>query len=245
MSDMITLEKNGTVAVISMNTDENRHNLEFITAFNNCLDTVEQDQKITAVILTSSAEKNWSLGVDLTWVSQPTTTVPQIVEFMNGMGAIFKRMLTFPVPLIAAMNGHVFGNGSVLACACDFRLMKSDRGYFCFPEVDVMVPFLPSMIPLIHQAMSPQFFNRLAMTGQRVDAQTLLEQQVVEAVFDDNDALQAGALEFAAQFKKNRWIYAENKKQKNQEVFAVMAAKDEAFIEKSCAMLAKMMGKKA
>ena len=245
MTEIISLEKNGSVAIMTMHTDENRHNLEFISAFNECLDAVEKDQKTGAVVLTSSAEKNWSLGVDLAWVSKPSTTVAEIIEFMNGMDGIFKRMLTFPVPIIAAMNGHVFGNGSVLACACDFRFMKSDRGYFCFPEVDVMVPFLPSMIPMIHQAMSPQFFNRLAMTGQRVDAQTLLDNQVVEAIYDNNDALQAGVLEFATQFKKNRWIYAENKKQKNQQTLAVMAEKDAAFIEKSCAMLAKMMGKSA
>ncbi|UTW48780.1 enoyl-CoA hydratase/isomerase family protein [Bacterioplanoides sp. SCSIO 12839] len=243
MTEIISLEQQGSVAVVTMNTDENRHNLEFISAFNACLDAVEKDQKVGSMVLTSSSEKNWSLGVDLTWVSQKTTSIADSVEFMQGMDAIFKRMLTFPVPIIAAMNGHVFGNGSVLACACDFRFMKSDRGYFCFPEVDVLVPFLPSMIPLIHQAMSPQFFNRLAMTGQRVGAQELLDNQVVEAVFDDNEALQAGVMEFAAQFKKNRWIYAENKKQKNQETLAVMADKDPAFIEKSCAMMGKMMGK--
>ena len=245
MTEIISLEQQGSVAVITMNTDENRHNLEFISAFNACLDTVESDQKIGSVVLTSSAEKNWSLGVDLTWISQPATTMADVNEFMHGMNAIFKRMLTFPVPIIAALNGHVFGNGSILACACDFRFMKSDRGYFCFPEVDVLVPFLPSMMPLVNQAMSPQFFNRLAMTGQRVGAQELLDNQVVEAIFDDNEALQAGVMEFAAQFKKNRWVYAENKTQKNQDVFDMMAEKDPAFIDKSCAAMGKMMGKKA
>ena len=89
--------------------------------------------------------------------------------------------------------------------ACDFRFMKSDKGFFCFPEVDVLVPFFPSMFPLISKAIPQHFFNRLAMTGEKVGAAELLEHNVIEAIFPNEETLNAGALDFASQFNKNRW----------------------------------------
>lgn len=54
------------------------------------------------------------------------------------------RILTLPEPTVAAVSGHVFGAGAMLAMAHDWRIMRSDRGYFCFPEVDIRIPFTPA-----------------------------------------------------------------------------------------------------
>jgi len=243
MNNLIELANQGTIAVLTMNSVENRHNPEFINAFNQHLDTIEADEKIKSIVLTSSSEKNWSLGIDLEWMSQPSNTVENIADFMTAVTGLLKRIVTFPMPIIAALNGHSFGNGAVLACACDFRFMKSDKGFFCFPEVDVLVPFFPSMFPLINKAIPQAFFNRLAMTGQRVGAQQLLDHQVVEAIFENEDALQAGVMEFAASFNKNRWIYAQNKSQMNKTILTTMLKEDAEFIVGTSKVLWKSLQK--
>ena len=243
MNNLIELANQGTIAVLTMNSVENRHNPEFINAFNQHLDTIEADEKIKSIVLTSSSEKNWSLGIDLEWMSQPSNTVENIADFMTAVTGLLKRIVTFPMPIIAALNGHSFGNGAVLACACDFRFMKSDKGFFCFPEVDVLVPFFPSMFPLINKAIPQTFFNRLAMTGQRVGAQQLLDHQVVEAIFENEDALQTGVMEFAASFNKNRWIYAQNKSQMNKTILTTMLKEDAEFIVGTSKVLWKSLQK--
>lgn len=244
MTRLIEMTAQGSIAVLTMNAAENRHNPEFLSAFNQHLDQIEADQAIKSVILTSSSEKNWSLGIDLAWMSQPTNTAEMISVFMSDLTKLLKRIVTFPMPIIAALNGHTYGNGSVLACACDFRFMKSDKGFFCFPEVDVLVPFLPSMFPLINKAIPQAFFNRLAMSGQRVGAQELLDNQVVEAIFANEEELQAGVAEFAQQFNKNRWIYGQNKAQMNKQILLTMKEEDPAFIENVSIMLWKNLQKK-
>jgi enoyl-CoA hydratase/carnithine racemase len=148
------------------------------------------------------------------------------------------------MPVIAALNGHSFGNGAVLACACDFRFMKSDIGFFCFPEVDVMVPFFPSLFALFNKAIPQSFFNRLAMSGQRVNAQALLDNKVVEDVFENEDELQKGVLEFAQQFNKNRWIYGQNKTQMNKQILSTMKEEDPDFIVNMSKMLWSNLQKK-
>ncbi|MFT6188878.1 MAG: enoyl-CoA hydratase/carnithine racemase [Oleispira sp.] len=244
MTRLIDITTQGSIAVLTMNTAENRHNPEFLSEFNQHLDQIEADQSIKSIILTSVSEKNWSLGIDLAWMSQPTNTPEIISGFMTDLAGLLKRLVTFPMPIIAALNGHTYGNGSVLACACDFRFMKSDKGFFCFPEVDVLVPFVPSMFPLINKAIPQTFFNRLAMTGQRVGAQELLDKQVVEAIFANEEELQAGVVEFAKTFNKNRWIYGQNKTQMNKQILVTMKEEDPAFIESVSKILWKNLQKK-
>jgi len=244
MTDLITLNREGSVAVLTMNSAENRHNPDFVAAFNRHLDTIEDDTRVGAVVLTSASDKNWSLGIDLQWMSAPDTDAAANAQFMNDVTGLFKRLINYPLPIIAALNGHTFGNGSVLACACDFRFMKSDKGFFCFPEVDVLVPFFPSMLPLIQKAIPLQYFNRLAMIGERVGAQQLLDNNVIKALFKDSEDLHQGVMAFASQFNKNRWIYGQNKSEMNKGITRVMEQEDPAFIAKMSVMLTQMMQKK-
>jgi enoyl-CoA hydratase/carnithine racemase len=244
MTRLIEMTTQGSTAVLVMNSAENRHNPEFLAEFNQQLDHIESDSSIKSVVLTSASDKNWSLGIDLEWMSQPSNTPEVIASFMTEVTGLLKRIVTFPMPVIAALNGHSFGNGAVLACACDFRFMKSDKGFFCFPEVDVLVPFFPSMFPLINKAIPQTFFNRLAMSGQRVGAQALLDPQVVEGIFANEEELQVGTLEFAQQFNKNRWIYGQNKTQMNKQILLTKKEEDPAFIINMSKMLWKNLQKK-
>ena len=244
MTRLIEITIQGSTAILSMNSAENRHNPEFLAEFNQHLDAIEADQNIKSIVLTSASEKNWSLGIDLKWMSQPTNSPEIIADFMQEITSLLKRIVTFPVPIIAALNGHAYGNGAVLACACDFRFMKSDRGFFCFPEVDVLVPFFPSMFPLINKAVPQALFNRLAMSGQRVGAQVLLEHNVVEGVFANDNDLQAGVFAFAEEFNKNRWIYGQNKTQMNKQILLTMKDEDSIFIDNMSKMLWKNLQQK-
>ena len=60
------------------------------------------------------------------------------------------RLLVFPAYTVAAINGHAFAGGALISCAFDYRVMREDRGYFCFPEVDIRIPFTAGMAALIH-----------------------------------------------------------------------------------------------
>jgi enoyl-CoA hydratase/carnithine racemase len=76
-------------------------------------------------------------------------------------------MLTLPIPPAAAVVGHAFGAGAMLAMAHDFRVMRTDRGYFCFPEVDINIPFSPGMAALIQAKLGPHAAIASMTTGRR------------------------------------------------------------------------------
>lgn len=155
----------------------------------------------------------------------------EIKQFMYDMDEVFKTLLSFPVPVIAAINGHAFGNGAILSCACDFRFMRADRGFFCFPEVDLSIPFLPGMIAFVRKAMPEYRFNEMKLTGRRVSGAELAADHVVQGAFEGNDELQAQALAFAAAFDKKRAIFREHKKRMHKEIIDIIDTQNKPLID--------------
>ncbi|WP_028315576.1 enoyl-CoA hydratase/isomerase family protein [Desulfatibacillum aliphaticivorans] len=222
-----------TVAVITMDNGENRQNLEFANAMNKCFKDALDNEATTAIIITSGGEKIFSAGVDLDWLGGRLQAgdTDSMKAFMYGMNEVFKNCLLAPVPVIAAINGHAFGNGAMLCCACDFRFMKSDRGFFCFPEVDVNIPFMPGMIAFCKKSIPYHKFNEWKLTGKRVAAQELEESHVIQKACADKEELLAEAMAFAKTFKKGRPIFGEHKKRLHKEIIAVMEKEDPEYIE--------------
>jgi len=226
-------KKEGTVAVVTLSNGANFQNLNFSTRMNEIFDEVLADDGVYALVLTSDDVKNFSQGVDIGWLGQrlQENDFESMKAFMYATNRVFKRLLQMPLPTIAAINGHAFGNGAMLACACDFRFMKRDRGYFCFPEVDISIPFLPGMIAFVRKAMPEYKFNELKLTGKRVGADELEQHHIIEKASANVKELMADALGFAATFQKKRGIFGEHKKRMHKAIIEVMEKEDIVFIE--------------
>lgn len=230
---VVEWKKDGTVAIMILNTAENRHNPGFAADLLKTFDEIEADKEITSTVITSSDAKNWSLGIDLTWITGAygSQDFQSIKDFMYGMNKVFKRILLFPMPVIAAMSGHAFGNGSILACTCDFRFMKADRGYMCFPEVDINIPFLPGMLQIMRKAMPYYKLEELVYSGKRAGAAELEEHHVVTKACADAEALTKEVMEFARSYQKGRTIFFEHKSRLHKHIVEIMDKEDSAYID--------------
>jgi Delta3-Delta2-enoyl-CoA isomerase len=230
---IIDWEKDETIAIIRMNHGENRHNLDFAKTMLQMLDEATADKDVTAVIITSTDAKCWSLGVDIDWLGKQlqNQAFQNIKDFMYGMDEVFKKLLLLPVPAIAAINGHAFGNGAILSCACDFRLMRSDKGFFCFPEVDLGIPFLPGMTAFVKKAIPYYKFNELKLTGRKAAATELETHHVIQKACASGEELMKEALAFAKTFQKKRGIFKELKKRMHKEIIRVIEQEDPEYIE--------------
>jgi len=220
--------KNESVAIINMCNGANKHTLEFVAQMNRCLDEILEDKEIFSIVLTSNDEKNFSQGIDTEWLGQKMNDqdFDSIKSFLHGMNTIFKRLLLMPVPVIAAINGHAFGNGAILSCACDFRFMKKDKGFFCFPEVDISIPFFPGMIKFVRKAMPEYKFNEMLLSGKRVGAQELYDSHIIIKACENKEELSKDALKFAKTFMKKRGIFGELKKRMHKDIIRVMETED-------------------
>jgi len=237
---IIDWRKEGTMAVLTMDNGKNLQNLEFATRMLEVLDEVEADAEIRALVITSSDEKNFSQGVDVSWLwaRMGAGANEAIQSFMYAMNDVFRRLLSLPVPAIAAINGHAYGNGAILSCACDFRFMRADRGFFCFPEVNVGIPLLPGMTAWVKKAVPEHLFIEMLLTGERKAAPELEEHNVIRKACPDAESLMSEALGFAGTFDKKRGIVAELKKRKHKAIFDVMDGEDPVYIDSMQLMVA-------
>ena len=229
----IALTYDGDVAILTTQNGENRHNPDYARDMSNRLQRVIENTSCKALVITSSDEKCFSLGIDTDWL-MPAMKAQQFDEvkaFMHSMDEVFKTLLLFPLPVIAAINGHAFGNGAILACACDFRFMRSDKGFFCFPEVDLSIPFLPGMIEFVKKAMPYYRFNEMKLSGRRVSGKELEQDHVIEKAYDSQEALMLGAVEYAKTFDKKRGIFGEHKKRLHKHIVHTIDTENKPLIE--------------
>ena len=180
---MPTLTNHDGVHVLHLGDDDNRFSPDWLTDVEKALDHVVESP---APLVTIAAGKFYSNGLDLEWVM---ANLDELQAYTTRVEALLAGMLTLPVPTVAAVSGHAFGAGAMLATAHDWRVMRADRGYFCFPEVDINIPFTPGMAALIQAKLTPQAAVLAMTTGHRFTGPTALDAGLVDHTADEADLL--------------------------------------------------------
>lgn len=230
---IIEWRKEDAIAMITLNNGENRHNPPFIRAILDSFSEIEKDESISAVVITSSDEKSWSQGIDLPWIMnvQENREFQTIRAFLYSLDVMFKKILLFPMPVIASINGHAVGNGGILACCCDYRLMKADRGYFFLPGVDINIPYWPGILEIMKKAFPYYKLQEAVLTGKRYNAKELAEHHVILKACKNATTVLRESIAFAKTFKKKRGIFREIKMQLNNSIIAAIDHEDPQYIE--------------
>jgi enoyl-CoA hydratase/carnithine racemase len=161
---MIDLTRDGNVFVLKMDAGENRFNATSVAALNAALDQVEKASGPSALVTTGTG-KFYSNGLDLDWIGSAECT--DRPGFVLSVQRLLARFLVFPRPTVAAINGHAFAAGGMLVLSHDFAVMRSDRGYFCLPEIDIQIPFTPGMSALIASRLPQPVLHEACTTGKR------------------------------------------------------------------------------
>jgi enoyl-CoA hydratase/carnithine racemase len=186
----ITLTHVDQIAVLNLGDDENRFSLGFLDEITGRLDEIVDSG--AGGLVTTGTGKFYSNGLDLDWL---LAHGDQMQSYVGRVQGLFTRVLTLPMPSAVALNGHAFGAGAMLAMAHDYRVMRADRGYFCFPEVDIRIPFTPGMAALIQAKLTPSAAVASMTTGRRFGGVDALRFGLVDAT-----AAEDGILDTAVEF---------------------------------------------
>ncbi|MGY1785003.1 enoyl-CoA hydratase-related protein [Geodermatophilus sp. SYSU D00698] len=190
---MPTLDRHDDVLVLDLGADENRFSPDWLTAVDAALDEVE-DAPGPRALVTTATGRFFSNGLDLAWLADHAD---QRDAYVARVQRLFARVLALPVVTVAAVQGHAFAAGAMLALAHDQRVMRADRGFWCLPEIDIDLPFSPGMSALVQARLTPQTAHVAMTTGRRYGGTDALAAAIVDRAVAEEDVRPA-AVEIAA-----------------------------------------------
>ena len=194
----VSTQLKGSTAVMTLEgrTDLNLLGLELFQKLNHGLDEVAADANITTLVLRGAGERALTAGVDLYEMRDLTPQTAE--ELISTLHRAMRKMLTLPIPVIAAINGICLGGGLEMVLACDMRIASEDST-FGLPEVLAGVPSVieASLLP---KTVGLGRARRLIMTGESVTSKEALDMGLVDQVVP-KDAMNAAALEAVGKFR--------------------------------------------
>ncbi|KAK3320722.1 ClpP/crotonase-like domain-containing protein [Cercophora scortea] len=141
---------------------DNRLTTTSCSAFLAALDLLEFGGFPTGVVITTSGiPKFYSNGLDLDHALATPTFLP------GSLFKLFNRLLTYPMPTIALLNGHAFAGGLMLAMHHDYRVMNPAKGFVCVNELDFGVPLKPGMSSIFRLKLSADTYRSLVLEAHR------------------------------------------------------------------------------
>ncbi len=182
------------IRVLRLGNGLNAFDAAFVGELDDALTAVEADRNATALVTTASG-KHFSNGYDLEFLG--SLAMDELKVFIDASSAVLARILVFPIPTVAALNGHAFGIGALTALAHDQRVQSTERGWFCLPEVDLQMRFNPFQLALVAGKLSRPTAQEAVLSGGRYDAAASLAAGIVDAVSGPDD-LVSTATELAA-----------------------------------------------
>jgi Delta3-Delta2-enoyl-CoA isomerase len=156
---------------------DNRLTSAFNATFLLALDILEYRFPKGVVISTSSISKFYSNGLNY------ETVVKDPSFFRSSLYPLWRRLLTFPMPTIALINGHAFAGGLMTAMMHDYRVMNPERGFLCLNELDFGAPLRPAMASIFRVKVARMAtFREMVLESRRYPASEAMKEGIIDAV---------------------------------------------------------------
>ena len=167
MSETVLLEKQGRVAVLTLNRPDalNALNGELMTALRNHVLELSDDESVGCIVITGS-EKAFAAGADIKEMSERSYIDMYLSDYFGN----FNDIATCRLPTIAAVSGYALGGGCELAMICD-TIFASDTAKFGQPEIKLAV--IPGIggTQRLTRAVGKAKATDLILTGRMMDAE--------------------------------------------------------------------------
>lgn len=192
MQPMIDIEDIDGVRVVTMDHGENRFGPELVPAL---VEAVEGAAALECPLVLTGTGKFFCNGLDLEAFAGADRAVVQGV--FDGVHRLLAAICRHPGLTVAAINGHAFGGGAIMSGAFDRRVMRADRGFFCFPEVDLEMTMSPQFDAVIQDGFPAPALRRALLSGARLDGPAALAAGFVDAVAEGEGAVVPAAIDMA------------------------------------------------
>ena len=205
--EFVTYEQDGFVGVVTINRPKalNALNSEVLKEIEATFDAIDLDAT-RAVVLTGAGDKSFVAGADIGEMS--TLTKAEGEAFGKTGNDVFRKIETFPIPVIAAVNGFALGGGCEISMSCDIRIC-SDNAVFGQPEVGLGITPGFGGTQRLARLVGAGMAKQMIYTARNIKADEAYRIGLVNAVYTQEELLPA-AEKMAAGIAKNAPIAVRN-----------------------------------
>lgn len=185
--NFINYEQDGMVGIITINRPEalNALNSAVLDELNSCLDGIDTNA-VRAIVLTGAGSKSFVAGADIGEMSKLSPAEGE--AFGKKGNDVFRKIETFPIPVIAAVNGFALGGGCEIAMSCDIRIC-SDNAMFGQPEVGLGITPGFGGTQRLARLVGVGMAKQLIYTAKNVKADEALRIGLVNEVYPQEELL--------------------------------------------------------
>ena len=205
--DYILYEQKGQTGIITINREKalNARNSQVLDELNATLDAVNLDE-VRCLIITGAGTKSFVAGADIGEMS--TLTKAEGEAFGKKGNDVFRKIETFPIPVIAAVNGFALGGGCEISMSCDIRIC-SENAVFGQPEVGLGITPGFGGTQRLARLVGAGMAKQMIYTARNIKADEAYRIGLVNAVYTQEELLPA-AEKMAAGIAKNAPIAVRN-----------------------------------
>jgi enoyl-CoA hydratase len=198
--EFVTYEQDGFVGVVTINRPKalNALNSEVLKEIEATFDAIDLETT-RAVVLTGAGEKSFVAGADIGEMS--TLTKAEGEAFGKIGNDVFRKIETFPIPVIAAVNGFALGGGCEISMSCDIRLC-AENAIFGQPEVGLGITPGFGGTQRLARLVGAGKAKEMIYTAFNIKADEAYRIGLVNAVYPQEELL-AAAKKMAAKIAKN------------------------------------------
>ena len=205
--EFVLYEQKGAVGIITINREKalNALNSTVLEEIDATLDGVDLEA-VRCLILTGAGQKSFVAGADIGEMS--TLTKAEGEAFGKKGNDVFRKLETFPIPVIAAVNGFALGGGCEISMSCDIRIC-SDNAVFGQPEVGLGITPGFGGTQRLARIVGPGMAKQMIYSARNIKADEALRIGLVNAVYPQEE-LMAAAEKLAGTIAKNAPIAVRN-----------------------------------
>src|SRR5438067_7816223 len=199
MYSTLLLDISGNLATITLNRPEKRNAIstQMMAELQTALDEIERGHARVGIL--TGAGTAFCAGMDLDMLAAIAKQSPaENQEDSRRIAKLFRRIWSFPRPLIGAVNGAAFAGGCGIATLCDFTLAVPEAK---FGYTEVRIGFLPAIVSVfLTRQIGDKRARDLLLTGRLIDAAEAKQLGLVSEIVEP-DRLMARANELAEQIR--------------------------------------------
>jgi enoyl-CoA hydratase/carnithine racemase len=195
----LVLSSDGPVVTLTLNRPRRLNAVSYamFAGLPAVLDQAAAVPGMRVLVLRGAGTRAFSAGADISEFGTMRTTPEQVARYDDAILAAEEALADFPAPVIAAIHGDCYGGGCGLAICCDLRFAAAGARFAITPAKLGLVYPLHGTKRLV-DLVGPSRTKIILMAGADYTAARAQAFGLVDEVFADPDALEAGVRDFAA-----------------------------------------------